>query len=160
MQTVEEHVHVSISTMTGIANPQRHSRSFERRPVDMLHRHRTADSSSESGSDDANEPSDDDEQGGLFSSQIEGPDVFMVEHIWAKRFINTHMFYFVMWEDYPTPPWKPRAHIPWQFRAAFEREHRDSAWDYVSTRGRTRPARRIAPVRISPRLQGADSFGV
>lgn len=94
----------------------------------------------------SSETPDDDSEGdappvtrGLFATAVPEEAEFEVRRIWAKWRINSTVLYLVQCESYVNLTWEPQANIPWQTLAAFEVAHRDSVWEYQSTRGRRRP---------------------
>jgi hypothetical protein len=81
-----------------------------------------------------------------------------VHRIWSMRQINTVVFYLIQWEDDSSLTWEPRANVPWQLVAEFERTNVNTIWDFQSTRGRRRSLPRERPTRVSQRLRGMIAF--
>ncbi|ETP12024.1 hypothetical protein F441_12508, partial [Phytophthora nicotianae CJ01A1] len=149
------------AVMTPLSAGQRHAAQFER----LEGRFFRVDgpnlepAGAPSHSDDE---SDDDTnfivRGGLRQSTEAAADSFAVRQLWAKRQINSVVFYLVQWESHEDLTWEPTHNLPLDLVARFEASHKHSVWAYQSTRGRLRQLRAERPTRRSTRIRARSSL--
>ncbi|ETI56821.1 hypothetical protein F443_00783 [Phytophthora nicotianae P1569] len=63
-----------------------------------------------------------------------------------------------IWEGHEDLTWEPTDNLPLDLMAGFEASHKDSVWDYQSTRGMRRQLRAELPTRRSTRVRARSSL--
>ncbi|ETO74993.1 hypothetical protein F444_09373 [Phytophthora nicotianae P1976] len=147
--------------MTPLSARQRHAAQFERLDGRFF-RVGGPNLEPEGAGRHSDDESDDDTnfvvRGGLRQSTEAADDSFAVRQLWAKRQINSVVFYLVQWEGHEDLTWEPTHNLPLDLMAGFEASHKDSVWDYQSTRGMRRQLRAERPTRRSTRVRARSSL--
>lgn len=81
--------------------------------------------------DDAVDNGDDDEDNDTnndvwLGRDFNDPYTFVIERVWAKRMINSLVFYLVQLKSHAETIWKPRTNLPWRAVIEFERTYADA----------------------------------